>query len=272
MGPFVGFRISRDNGKTWQETPCTPGKPLFGEVTKSVDQYVPQTRPGPNVSAEMFHNRPTVKMGSPHFVDFGRNMEHSPDGMAYLLGHGATRASATCTWVSGDQVYLARVKPSPATINDVGSYEFFAGHDTKGEPVWVKEFSKVKPLLEWNDRLGCVTATWNPVLKRFLMCVTNGGETGMGTFDTMIFESEELTGPWRRITRMEKFGQQVYFVNIPSKFISADGHTMWLCYAANWRANGIKSNPPGSRYGMCLQEVKILLPQKDIQGLSHNQR
>ncbi len=59
---------------------------------------------------------------------------------------------------------------------DVGAYEFFAGHDAKGEPVWVKEFSKVKPLLEWNDRLGCVTATWNPVLKRFLMCVTDAAK------------------------------------------------------------------------------------------------
>ena len=30
-----------------------------------------------------------VKMGAPHFVDFGKNMEHSPDGKAYLLGMGA---------------------------------------------------------------------------------------------------------------------------------------------------------------------------------------
>ncbi len=92
----------------------------------------------------------------------------------------------------------------------------------------------------------------------------------MGTFDTMILESEKLTGPWRRITLMEKFGQQAYFVNIPSKFISADGHTMWLCYAANWAAKGIESNPPGSRYGMCLKEVKLLPPPKDSKSLSHD--
>ena len=31
LGPFVGFRWSTDFGKTWNETPCTPAKPLFGE-------------------------------------------------------------------------------------------------------------------------------------------------------------------------------------------------------------------------------------------------
>jgi hypothetical protein len=37
-------------------------------------------------------------MGSPYFVDFGKNMEHSPDGKAYLGGHGA----AEYEWTSGD--------------------------------------------------------------------------------------------------------------------------------------------------------------------------
>ncbi len=59
---------------------------------------------------------------------------------------------------------------------------------------------------------------------------------------------------------LHHFGEQAYFVNIPSKFISADGRTLWLCYAANfapnWNGMKIKANPPGSRYGMCLQEVK----------------
>ena len=68
LGPFVGFRYSTDFGKTWTQTPCTPAKPLFGESG--------------------LHGEP-VKIGSPHFVDFGKNMEHSPDGKAYLVAHGA---------------------------------------------------------------------------------------------------------------------------------------------------------------------------------------
>ena len=58
------------------------------------------------------------------------------------------------------------------------------------------------------------------------------------------------------------FGQQAYFVNIPSKFISADGRTLWLCYSANfaagWGKADIQSRPEGSKYALCLQEVKLL--------------
>jgi hypothetical protein len=257
MGPFVGFRISRDNGKTWQETPCRPAMPLFGEAVKS-DELVAAKKGGLNVSAELVRKMPKVKMGSPHFVDFGKNMEHSPDGMAYLLGHGASRPDAACTWISGDQIYLARVKPSPETINDVRAYAFFAGHGARGQAIWTKDFCKIRPILEWNGHLGCVTATWNPGLRRYLLCTTNGGDSGAGTFDTLILESDGLTGPWRRVALMEKFGQQAYFVNIPSKFISAGGKSMWLCYAANWSLKGVRSDPPGSRYAMCLREFRLL--------------
>ncbi len=238
MGPFVGFRISKDFGKTWTDTPYTPSKPLFGESGKDGAK---------------------IKMGSPHVVDFGRNMEHSPDGKMYLVGHGATRPEAACSWISGDQVYLARVKPSALRVNDASKYEFFAGHDRAGEPVWVKDFAEIRPLLEWNDRLGCVTVTYNAPLRKYLLCVTDGGESGLGAYDTMILEADRITGPWRLVTFMEKFGDQAYFVNVPSKFIGADGRTAWLCYSHGWSKKD-HPDPPGSRYGLCLYEFKLLAP------------
>ncbi len=242
MGPFVGFRISRDFGQTWTDTPCTPSKPLFGESGKDGAK---------------------VKIGSPHFVDFGQNMQHSPDGKAYLTAHGATRADAVCSWVSGDQVYLARVTPTVENINDVSKYEFFAGHDADGEPIWTDKFARIKPLVQWNDRSGCVTMTYNPVLKKYFMCVTDGGASGLGTYDTWVAESERITGPWRLAAFMEKFGQQAYFVNIPSKFISADGRTGWLCFADDW-VRKHPSNPQGTRYGMCLYEFKLRKPGEPL--------
>ena len=238
MGPFVGFRTSRDFGQTWTETPCTPSKPLFGESCKDGAK---------------------VKIGAPHFIDFGQNMQHSPDGKAYLTAHGATRPEATCSWVSGDQVYLARVTPTVENINDPTKYEFFAGHDADGEPLWTGNFAGIKPLIEWNDRSGCVTMTYNPTLKKYFMCVTDGGETGRGAYDTWIVESDRITGPWRMVAFMDEFGDQAYFVNIPSKFISPDGRTAWLCYANGW-AKRDNSHPAGGRYGMCLFEFKLLGP------------
>ena len=234
MGPFVGFRTSTDFGKTWTETPCTPRHPLFGEN--------PYRKP--------------IKIGSPHFVDFGRNMEHSPDGFAYLVAHGSMRPDAGNNWIQGDQVYLLRVKPSIQTLNDQSAYEYFAGHDADGKPVWTKTFEEIKPLLEWQDHLGCVTVTYNPGLKKFLLCVSRSIKLKASV---LIMESDTLTGPWKVAASMKDFGPDAYFITIPSKFISPDGRTFWLCYSANYITHCTSGgNPPGSHYALCLQEATLL--------------
>ena len=247
LGPLVGYRYSLDYGKTWHDTPHTPANPLFGEPA----------RPGGK-----------VKMGSPHFVDFGKNMQYSPDGKAYLVGHGATDPDpsprpANLSWITGDQIYIARVKPSIHNMNNRAMYEFFAGYDAQHRPIWTGDFARIKPLVDWNNNCGCVTMTYNAPLKKFLMCITDGGNT-ISKFNTYILESEHVDGPWKLVVYMREFGEQAYFVNIPSKFISQDGRTAWLCYAANF-SNGnpnwnthYRDIPPGGGYGMTLQEIKLL--------------
>ena len=245
LGSFVGFRYSTDYGQTWHDTSHTPLHPLFLEPKK----------PGGK-----------VKMGSPHFVDFGKNMEYSPDGRAYLVGHGATDPDpeprpANLSWITGDEIYMVRVRPSIRNINDRSRYEYFGGSDAHGRPIWTHDYSRIKPLVDWNNYCGCVTMTYDAPLKRYLMCITNGGNT-ISRFDTYILESERITGPWKLAVYMRHFGEQGYFVNIPSKFISKDGRTAWLCYAANF-TNGYlhtnyRSNPPGSGYGMTLQQIHLL--------------
>jgi len=155
------------------------------------------------------------------------------------------------------------VLPSIANINDASKYEFFAGHDAAGQPRWSREFQEIKPIAAWPDHMGCVTMTYNAPLKKFLLCVTDGGNT-VSRYNTYILESDRLTGPWKLASYLKHFGEQAYFVNIPSKFIGTDGRTLWLCYAGNfssgWGGIVFKSRPRGSRYGMCLQELRLLAP------------
>jgi hypothetical protein len=250
LGPFVGFRYSKDFGKTWTQTPCTPAKPLFGEHAL---------------------NGEPVKIGAPHFVDFGKAMEHSPDGKAYLVGQGASdgkdRRFAYNSWITADQAYVTRVTPSIENMNDVAKNEFFAGNQPNGEAGWTNDFTKSKPIAEWRDHAGCVTMTYNEPLKKYLMCVTDGGNT-VSRYHTYLLESDRITGPWKLAAYLNNFGEQAYFVNIPSKFISKDGRTVWLCYSANfssgWGGTTFESRPPGSRYTMCLQEVRLLAPTDPV--------
>ena len=81
------------------------------------------------------------------------------------------------------------------------------------------------------------------------------------------------------VSYMRDFGEQGYFLNFPSKFISPDGRTLWLCYSANFNpvCNGVKLeiNPPGGRYGLCLHEVRLLEPGErppNTGGQSHLQQ
>eukprot|EP01048_Picozoa_sp_COSAG05_P024379 COSAG05_NODE_5706_length_1111_cov_1.353755_2_plen_127_part_00 len=68
-----------------------------------------------------------AQFGAPHWVDFGQELEHSPDGKAYLVGHGATSPASIQAWMLGDQVYMARVTPTVANIGDKTKWEFYAG-------------------------------------------------------------------------------------------------------------------------------------------------
>jgi hypothetical protein len=245
LGPFAGFRYSTDHGKTWHQTSHSCGQPLFLEPKRFAAK---------------------VKMGAPHIVDFGKEMQYSPDGKAYLVAHGASDPdpnprAADLSWITGDEIYLARVAPSPATIDDASKYEFFAGLDANGKPVWTHDFAAIKPLLKWDNNMGSVTITYDAPLKKFLMAVTDGGDT-VSKFNTYILESPAITGPWKLVTYMKDFGVQAYFVNFPSKFISADGRTAWLSYSANFAneylPTNYKSIPEGGGYWWTLQEVHLV--------------
>ncbi len=61
------------------------------------------TGPRDNLFNETSVHNTKVKFGAPHFVDFGQNMQHSPDGKAYIVGHGAARPEAVQAWMLGDQ-------------------------------------------------------------------------------------------------------------------------------------------------------------------------
>ncbi|MCX6877947.1 MAG: alpha-L-fucosidase [Verrucomicrobia bacterium] len=228
-----------DNGGTWVETTCTPTQPLFGED--------PAKAP--------------VRFGAPHFVDFGRNMQHSPDGKAYLVAHGSTRREPQAEWQMTDQVYMARVTPSPATINDPKAYEFFAGYNAEGKAQWSNDLAKVKPLLTWEGRLGIVTAFYVAPLKKFLMFISRATSLASDApHDTIILEADAVDGPWKLVEYLPAFGPNAYFVNLPTKFISKDGLTGWLCYSSCWdnKANFRPGNPSGSHYAMSLHEIRWL--------------
>jgi len=153
------------------------------------------------------------------------------------------------------------VTPSPETINDVTAYKFYAGRGAEGRPIWSRKFADIKPLVAWHHRMGCTTITYDEPLKKYLMCVTDGWP-GVEDMNSYLLEADDITGPYRIITFMKRFGRQGYFLTFPSKFISADGRSAWLSYSANFHksyfGNRAVADPIGSGYAWTLQEIKLL--------------
>ena len=253
-GGFGGFRISRDGGKSWVDTPHDDLYPLFPETGRC-------------------SGGAPIKMGTPHFVDFGRDLEHSPDGYAYLAGHGTYDPDGITNWCSGDAVSLARVRPSPETMNDPGAWEFFAGHDPSGKPVWSKDFSRIQPLISWPGGAGCVNITYHPTLKKYFAILCGGWADGdSGCYNLWVVESDSLTGPWFTVACLRgSCGGQAYFVCMPSKFNRDDSRKLTFFYSANWSTylpwktidrpgipSAIDTSGPGGLYSLNVAEFELL--------------
>ncbi len=261
QGPFISFRYSTDQGKTWYDYNLQP--------QNDTDNLFNQT------SA----NRQKVKYGALHFVDHGKNQEWSPDGYVYLIGHGSNSsfpASPNTTfpiesWNEGDQIYLARVRPSIQTMNDLNQFEFWNGMEyIRGKD----GVDKAQALFTFPNKTGTVTASYVPALKKYLMVVSTATYPGVGSmvkeFDIYILETNHLEGPWSLVQYLNKFGPEAYFPIIPTKFLGqshdikilSDGSSLWpffFGYSANFAYSKPAPNPPHSGYSFCLLSSKLVL-------------
>ena len=117
QGPFISFRYSLDQGNSWHDYNLHPINPTDNLFNQSSDK------------------KQKIKYGALHFVDFGKNQQWSPDGYAYLIGHGSNSSFPASpntsfpveSWNEGDQIYLSRVRPSIQTMNDFNQFEFWDG-------------------------------------------------------------------------------------------------------------------------------------------------
>jgi hypothetical protein len=263
QGPFVSFRYSTDQGKTWYDYNLHP--------QNDTDNLFNQT------SA----NRQKVKYGALHFVDLGKNQESSPDGYVYLIGHGSNSSFPASpstsfpveSWNEGDQVYLARVRASIETMHNLDHFEFWSGIEyIRGKD----GVDKAQALFTFPNKTGTVTASYAPALKKYLMVVSTATYPGVGSmrkeYDIYILEADRLEGPWSLVQYMNKFGPEAYFPIIPTKFLGQshditvlpDGSSLWpfyFGYSANWAYHG-PPDPPHSGYSFCLLSSKFVLTSK----------
>jgi len=274
LQPFVGFRLSSDLGETWYDY-TEPDDPIFeNQHEKWVNAH--------NVD----FNEYEILIGAPHFVDFGVNLENAPTDpatgrkWAYMVAHGADAGSdiAHTSWISGDNVYLLRIlmpegrdiSENSAYFNDSSNWQYLAKDGTYRS--WTRDnlqevYQNIKPIVDATGYLGNVGLTYNAPLGRYIMTLSRVSEH-QGAFNAIILESDTIDGEYKVIQYLKQFATVSYFLNIPSKFISSDGRTMWLSYSSNYckEIGDKKATIGGSIYAWCLTEFHLDDPDRSAAG------
>jgi hypothetical protein len=158
--------------------------------------------------------------GCPTLLNFGRNYAGAPDDYVYTYSQDGPSAYETC-----DAVVLARVPKDH--IRDRTAYEFFVKQGRDGTPVWTKDITQRGSTLTYPAHCERVDAAYNLALGRYLLAVSYGHGKGWGLFD-----APHPWGPWTTAFSTPDWGQgQTHGYRLPTKWISADGHTMWLVFS-----------------------------------------
>ncbi|NBE98342.1 DUF4185 domain-containing protein [Nonomuraea sp. KC401] len=191
------------------------------------------------------------------FLDFGKDYADAVDGYVYAYG-------LDDNWRQQTDVHLGRVPKD--RIQDRSAWEFYTGTQG-GRATWSAEIGDRAPVIHDEERvyqrvhedgvhdkvlIAQGGVVYNKPLGRYLFTTWNA-------FQWTIYDAPSPWGPWSKI-RAKDFGvgwtqdkHGGYAPTIPSKFVSADGRTMW----AQSNVCGPCGATPKTVYNFNLRELRV---------------
>lgn len=260
--PNASIARSEDYGATWQTTDA----PMFTD-----------------------HRFTTI-----FFLDYGQSQEHAhvlgSEGARYVYAYGLDhnwRSPTDPSRAKPTGLYLARVPRD--RIQGRSAWEFFAGLTPAGEPTWRPELERrvavlhddrtVYPELRCGGRpkddvatdVGVISqgsVVYNAPLNRYIY-------SSWTWYTWEFYEAPQPWGPWKLFMRKDFGGGQWYgetddpacpglneggyATTIPSKFISADGKTMWV-QSDSWERWNYACGSQNYNYSLRKLEVEPFVP------------
>ncbi|MET7638437.1 hypothetical protein [Streptomyces sp. NPDC005438] len=177
------------------------------------------------------------------FLDYGKDYAEAPDDYvyAYALDHN-WRDSFDDRVPDPVDLYLARM-PRDEVQNEA-AWQYVSGYDQSGEPTWSDDIADREAVL--HDDRHLYPEVYTPDRVRNLTPLSQGGivydkalkrylYTSWTEYTFEFYEAENPWGPWKRFDSKDFGGYPWthqkhggYATTIPSKYISADGRSMWL--------------------------------------------
>lgn len=182
--------------------------------------------------------------GCPEFVQFGPNYTGARDGFVYIVSQDNNSA-----YGYSPDIVMARVRKDK--VADRSSYEFFTGLGTDSAPRFSADLESRKPIFTDPNGTQRIAITHDAGFQRYLLTTSHRPprSTAMHTAALGVFEALEPWGPWRTLYYDDHWSgtNRTYHHKFPTKWMSADGLTLWLVY----------SGLDGSDYTLCVRKAKL---------------
>jgi hypothetical protein len=199
------------------------------------------------------------------FVSYGAGNAGAMDDYVYVFGMDAESYWSDIPTTLPVNTYLARVPRTRLLAQS--AYEYFAGLDRNGDPVWRARTEQMRPVFtDRNVTLpgchgGCPMAApieeavYIAPLQRYI-AVAQGNYAAQTSF----YESPNPWGPWSVISynnidpatgsggwaNLGAVAGESLGVHLVNAWTSASGHTLWATYSSDGRAPADALFPPAS--------------------------
>lgn len=168
------------------------------------------------------------------FLNFGQHYAGARDSFVYMYSPDSPSA-----YLETDNVVLTRVPKDQ--ITDRNAYEFFAGTDPQGDPVWTTDIASRQPVFTFAGAANRLDVTYQPTIGRYLMTLRSRAQDG-GLNQFSLFEGEEPWGPWSVVYYTENWegvpannnhAEWGEAQHIPAKWMSADAKEFHLVFSGD---------------------------------------
>jgi|GEM_PF-965556 len=242
-----------------------PQRARNGSIIKSTDHGVTwinhlgetNTAPPRTSSGAMF---PSTKFANLVFI------EHGKDGAAGPSAYKADQylyAASFNEWNNGDYYTLGRVLRTDDILNK-NKWQFYKGPVvvTGIEPLsdsnWSSDIADVTAIYRNNGKVNFAEIRYVPGIQKYIFF--NYYYVPMGDSDHTVwdfYQSDTPWGPWSPFFTKDFNGDGFYIPTAPSKWISADGTSLWLIFAGDYNTYDDPWNT--TKYTLHVQEMTLTL-------------
>jgi hypothetical protein len=174
---------------------------------------------------------------APTFLQFGAGYAGSRDDYVYSYAPDVVQIE----WEVQKPGHITLIRVPRDKIGLRDQYEFFAGFDSKNEPVWSKDVNSRSAVFSDPNGVMRTSVSYNPGLKRYLLITQQ--ITRMTDGYIGIYESKAPWGPWRKVIFENAWdiglqnGKKNVFWNFSNKWSSPDGRRFTLVYTGRGSDN-----------------------------------